>query len=267
MTRWLTAGLLASLLALVACSDSTNDGVGGSTATGGAGGIGGSGGGHGGTGTGGTGGQATGGGGGSTGGSGGGTPVTAEALLALTAACNALPGVTPFATDEGEPNTVSICSLQGALFWQADLDIDCDGGQTQTCQNDPAYQPDTSFPDSQGNPLDASALPFVVIPLPSNGFDYTQHQIDGGSVFAVIYNGQLEYGIFGDQGPEGIIGEASYAMAVLLGIDPDPVTGGADSGATYIVFEGPSGAVSANEDHAQAVAIGQARAAELLQNN
>jgi hypothetical protein len=262
MTHSLKVGLLASLLALAACSDSTTDGVGGNSATGGTGAVGGSGGGPGGTGPGGTGGHATGG-----GGAGGGTPVSAEALLALTASCNALPGVTPFATDEGEPNTVSICGLQGALFWQADLDVDCDGGQTQTCQNDPAYQPDTSFPDSQGNPLDAATLPFVVIPLPSHGFDSNQHQIQGGSVFAVIYDGQLEYGIFGDEGPEGIIGEASYAMAVLLGIDPDPVSGGADSGATYIVFTGSSAVVSANEDHAEAVAIGQARAAELLQSN
>ncbi len=40
----------------------------------------------------------------------------------------------------------------------------------------------------------------------------------------------------GDTGPDEIIGEASYATAKALGIDPDPETGGTDSGVTYIVF-------------------------------
>ena len=121
--------------------------------------------------------------------------------------------------------------------------------------------------DSQGNPLDASTLPFYVIPLPSHGFDYAAHGIDLGSVGAVIYGGQLEYGIFADQGPQGIIGEASYAMAVALGVDPDPEFGGADSGATYIVFTGADGMVTTNEDHVEAETVGQARAAQLLLDN
>lgn len=118
-----------------------------------------------------------------------------------------------------------------------------------------------------GNPLDASTLPFLVIPLPSNGFDAAAHGIQHGSVGAVLYGGHVQYGIVGDKGPKGIIGEASYAMAVALGVDPDPVTGGADGGATYIVFTGPSGVVTKNEDHDEAVALGELRAAELLAAN
>jgi len=33
----------------------------------------------------------------------------------------------------------------------------------------------------------------------------------------------VQYGIFADEGPQGIIGEASYAMATLLGVDPDQI--------------------------------------------
>jgi hypothetical protein len=34
-----------------------------------------------------------------------------------------------------------------------------------------------------------------------------------------------------------IIGEASYKTAADLGIDPDPSSGGTDSGVTYIFFK------------------------------
>jgi hypothetical protein len=39
-------------------------------------------------------------------------------------------------------------------------------------------------------------------------------------------------------GPEATIGEASYATAVALGINPDPGRGGVSSGVTYIIFPG-----------------------------
>ena len=88
-----------------------------------------------------------------------------------------------------------------------------------------------------------------------------------GSVAAVIYDGKIEYGIVGDVGPTSIIGEASYAMAKRLGINPDPKVGGISTGVTYIVFTGPSGVVSKKEDHAEAVTKGTARAAQFLAEN
>ena len=148
-------------------------------------------------------------------------------------------------------------------------DIDCDGKQTAQCnpQTDDAYQNQTSATDSNDQPLDAASLPYVVIPLPSNRFDYEAADLALGTVVAVIYNGQLRYGVFGDEGPQNIIGEASYAMAESLGIDPDPSTGGSDGPVTYIAFTGKSAVVTTMEDHDEAVAVGTARAAELLQNN
>lgn len=165
--------------------------------------------------------------------------------------------------------TIAICRLNGGFFWAADMDVDCDGKTTTQCNlnTDPAYQNQTSLTDASGNPLDAANLPYVVIPLPSSRFDYGASGIALGDVVAVIYNGQVNYGVFGDEGPSDIIGEASYAMAASLGINPDPSFGGVDTGVTYIVFPG-SGAQLANvTDHAAAVQLGQQLAAQLIQSN
>ncbi|MFC7512586.1 glycoside hydrolase family 75 protein [Streptomyces thermocarboxydus] len=59
----------------------------------------------------------------------------------------------------------------------------------------------------------------------------------GGSVAAVVYRDRVSYAVVGDTGPTDIIGEASYAAAKSLGVDPDPRSGGAPSGVTYIVFK------------------------------
>jgi hypothetical protein len=64
-----------------------------------------------------------------------------------------------------------------------------------------------------------------------------------------------------------LIGEASCATARLLGIDPDPKTGGTDGPVNYIVFTGPTGRITDKKDyanHAKAVEIGARRARELV---
>src|SRR4030095_12663776 len=132
--------------------------------------------------------------------------VSAADLLALVDSCSVLPGSTKFKTDSRDAAPIDICVRPGARWWQPARDIACDGGQSAICQDDPYYLPDTAATDSQGNPLDASTLPFVVIPLPSNGFDSANEGIQLGSVCAVVYDGMLQYGVFGDKGPKGIIG-------------------------------------------------------------
>jgi len=57
-------------------------------------------------------------------------------------------------------------------------------------------------------------------------------------VAAIIFGGKMVYAVFADEGPKTIIGEASFATAKALGINPDPSNGGTDSGVTYIVFPG-----------------------------
>ena len=187
------------------------------------------------------------------------------ALLALVAGCDDKLGG-GYAPDHGGPEDIDVCGLDGAVYWKADLDIDCDGVVSDVCNwdTDPWFQDHTSATTSTGEWLDAASLPFVVLPQPSHRWSFHAAGLDHGNVIAVIYDGKLQFGVFGDQGPREIIGEASYRMAELLGIDPHPIDGGADSGAVYIAFPGDSGRVEIIEDHAEAVAVGQARVAELL---
>jgi Fungal chitosanase of glycosyl hydrolase group 75 len=121
--------------------------------------------------------------------------------------------------------------------------------------------------DSKGGPLDAARLPYVVVPQASKRFDYAKAGLRLGSVVAVIYGGTLEFGIIGDLGPANIIGEASYAMAKNLGINPNPSSGGVREGVTYIAFTGASAVAKNFEDHAEAVRVGRARAAEVIAAN
>ena len=189
-------------------------------------------------------------------------------LTTLTANCTVASSA-KYATDEGEASTIDICKLNGAFFWKADMDIDCDGQTTTECSHttDPSYQSDTSFHQSDGQPLIAAKLPYVVIPLPSDRFDYGKSNIKAGAVVLVLYGGKMSYGVFGDEGPQGIIGEASYAMAVSLGIDPNPASGGIDKGVTYIAFTGDAAVVSPIEDHQGAVTLGAQLAQDLVKNN
>ena len=193
-------------------------------------------------------------------------PPTAAQLRARIAACDMMIGG-PFAPDGSSPSVIPICGLPGAVFWKADLDVDCDGKMTTQCnlQTDPAYQNQTAATDSMGQPLDAAALPYVVIPGKSTRFDYSAAGLKMGSVFAVIYKDTVHYGVAGDIGPTAIIGEASYRMAELLGIDPDPSTGGTDEEVDYIGFTGADAIAVPIEDQDRAVSIGLEHARALLQ--
>jgi glycosyl hydrolase group 75 (putative chitosanase) len=191
-----------------------------------------------------------------------GAPTAAE-LLARIASCDHVIGG-PFADDSGGAANRQICGLPKAMFWKADLDIDCDGKPSAACSSatDPAYQNDTAVHDSMDQPLDAAALPYVVVPGISAKFDYVAAGLEPGTVIAVIHGDKLVYGVFGDIGPRTIIGEASYGMAQQLGIDPDPSTGGADDGVSYIAFV--DAVVAPVEDHDKAVMIGVEHARTLL---
>jgi hypothetical protein len=208
--------------------------------------------------------------GGGSGGNGAGPPTAAE-LLALLSQCQELTtGRYKTDDDPGSPANIPVCGLNGAIFWQADMDVDCDGKQSAACNlnTDPDFQDQTAVTDSHGDPLDAASLPYVVVPSPSmSRFDYHTVGLHGGAVIAVIYQGKVEYGVFGDTGPTNIIGEASYAMAASLGIDPDPSTGGTDSGVSYIAFTGTGAVAAPVEDHAAAVTLGEQLAEALLANN
>lgn len=198
-------------------------------------------------------------------------PGTADLMTQLedlTSSCNQLPGTTLFRSDASASPTIPVCELQGAVWWTSDFDIDCDGGTSALCRSDPYYLPGTAAVDSQGNYLDASNLPFVVAPLPSNGFDYQAEGLAMGTVVAILYNGQLEFAVIGDLGPRGVIGEGSAALADRLGINSHPVTGGASGNvATFIAFTGSAADVDPIEDFNLAQQVGDTVARQVIAAN
>ncbi|MFI8170353.1 glycoside hydrolase family 75 protein [Streptomyces sp. NPDC085931] len=182
--------------------------------------------------------------------------VTAADLLAEVRDC-AVVSRGRYRSDHGAPATIPVCGTGDAVYWKADMDIDCDGRPGPRCnrRTDPYFAPSTAFAQSDGRPLSAERLPFIVVPAPSRVWDYRDHGVRGGSVVAVVHRDRVQYAVVGDTGPQHIIGEASYATAEALGIRPDPHGGGVPSGVTYIVFKNTR--VSPIEDHAAAVAVGE----------
>ncbi|MFJ3703191.1 MULTISPECIES: glycoside hydrolase family 75 protein [Streptomyces] len=185
------------------------------------------------------------------------SPVGAAELLAKVKNCAPV-SQGKYRTDQSAAAaTVPVCGTDEVVFWEADMDIDCDGQVSTVCntRTDPSFQPQTAFQGSDGKYLDSSEVPYVVVPGPGPLWNYTTSGIKGGGVVAVIHGDKVRYAVVGDTGPTGIIGEGSYALAQSLGIDPDPKTGGTPSGVTYILFrnskaspiESPAAAVSAGE--------------------
>ncbi|GGU85326.1 hypothetical protein GCM10010260_17570 [Streptomyces filipinensis] len=192
--------------------------------------------------------------------------VSAADLLAKVKSCSQISNG-KYKTDDETSATVPVCGKNGAVFWKADMDIDCDGQRTTNCNadRDPWYQDDTAFHQSDGKPLKAESLPYVVVPSSSSIWNYSGAGIKGGGVVAVVYDNKVEYAVVGDTGPTKIIGEASYATAKALGIDPDPATGGVDSGVTYILFKNSK--ASPIESHSAAVSLGDQLAKQFLAAN
>ncbi|WP_086729366.1 glycoside hydrolase family 75 protein [Streptomyces carpinensis] len=166
--------------------------------------------------------------------------------------------------DAGKPATIEVCGLRGAVFWKADMDIDCDGRPTRRCnrRTDPGFSPASAYEQSDGSRLNAERLPYIVLPTPSRIWNHRAQGLGGGSVAAVVYRGRVQYAVVGDTGPRDIIGEASYATARRLGIPADPSVGGTRIGVTYIVFE--HSRVAPIESHAAAVAEGERLARQLV---
>jgi hypothetical protein len=194
-------------------------------------------------------------------------PPSADQLLAKAQGCADKLTKKPLQADEDADPGVDVCGLKGAVYFKADMDVDCDGQTTDQCNKntDCCYQDDTTFHQSDGKPLNAAKLPYIVLPRDGDNWDWHKQGIDGGSVVAVIYNGKVTYAIFGDTDSPEKAGEASYATARSLGINPDPKSGGVDDGVTYLVFSN----VKANpiESHDSAVTAGQQAAQEFIAAN
>ncbi|MFE2278651.1 glycoside hydrolase family 75 protein [Streptomyces sp. NPDC059454] len=183
-------------------------------------------------------------------------PVSAADLLAEVRTCAPV-SHGRYREDHGAKATVPVCGTRDAVFWKADMDIDCDGRPGPRCnaRTDPYFSASTAFTRSDGRPLSSEETPYVVVPAPSAVWNHRSHGVHGGSVVAVVYRDRVRYAVVGDTGPADVIGEASYAAAESLGIDPDPRGGGTPSGVTYIVFK--NSRVTPIEDHTAVVAAGE----------
>ncbi|MBT2414813.1 glycoside hydrolase family 75 protein [Streptomyces sp. ISL-12] len=189
--------------------------------------------------------------------------VTAAGLLAKARDCAPVaPG--RYRGDAGRPADIPVCGTPDAVFWKADLDVDCDGRPGARCNRatDPAFTASTAFTQSDGRPLDAERLPYIVVPGADAAWNHRDHGITGGSVAAVVYRDRVRYAVVGDVGPRGVVGEGSYALAEELGIRPDPRAGGVPSGVTYIVFKGSR--VDTVEDRSAAERTGERLARRFL---
>ncbi|GGN48736.1 hypothetical protein GCM10011579_001700 [Streptomyces albiflavescens] len=189
--------------------------------------------------------------------------VRAADLLAKVRGCVPL-SKGRYRSDEGARADIPVCGTRDAVFWKADMDIDCDGRPGDLCnrRTDPFSSETTAYQQSDGRYLSAETLPYVVVPRAGDIWDPRDDGVRGGSVVAVIYRDRVQYAVVGDTGPQNLIGEASYATAKGLGIRPDPRGGGTDSGVTYIVFR--NSRVSPIEDHAAAVAEGKRLAGQFV---
>lgn len=142
--------------------------------------------------------------------------------------------------------------LKGPNTQLADMDIDCDGNQNgidHRCKSSDDTQAETAFKDQVKkfgiSDLRADIHPYVVLGnygSYSPTFDPEQHGIKPLSVVAVVCNGKLVYGIWGDtNGDDGppLIGESSLAVGTAcFGQSMNGNNGHDGTDVLYIAFAG-----------------------------
>jgi len=121
-----------------------------------------------------------------------------------------------------------------AYVWTADMDIDCDGIDYK-CKGNGDGQAQTDY-----GALAAYEVPWIVIP--ESFVNKNIKDLPGNNVAAVICNGNMFYGVFGDSNGDSpeVIGEASWRMGTACFPDGD-ISGANGHGATdvtYIAFSG-----------------------------
>ncbi|HXT00630.1 MAG TPA: glycoside hydrolase family 75 protein [Elusimicrobiota bacterium] len=147
-----------------------------------------------------------------------------------------------FALHPHEPRSVPIVvdTKTGAVKFMAKMAIDADGAggfgaRDKTNINDGKTGDDTKAHHANGKPLNPMVIPFIVVP-PDIG-----HGIRMNDYAAVTYGGRTTMAVVGDQGPKGVVGEASPAVARPLGIPSDMNKGGVGNGVTYVILPGSGG--------------------------
>lgn len=129
-------------------------------------------------------------------------------------------------------------SKRGRCYMIADFDVDVDGSGPS--HGDPYFQPDTTL-HRDGKPLNSDLESFIV--LPPACITKVMGIVLGCQGFAT-YRGIRRPCVVGDEGPTRKVGEGSYKLAKLLGMDPSPINGGVDGAkVTYEWFPGVAAVV------------------------
>jgi glycosyl hydrolase group 75 (putative chitosanase) len=106
------------------------------------------------------------------------------------------------------------------------LALDTDGASQALRACDATSQADTALHDPEGQPIDANAIPYYVLPWCGGAADHGQCQqhppyqqlgLQLGNVAAVIVRDKIAYAIAADLGPEKQFGEGSIALHRQLG--------------------------------------------------
>ncbi|KAJ5300326.1 uncharacterized protein N7443_005328 [Penicillium atrosanguineum] len=152
---------------------------------------------------------------------------------------------------------VSYCGdINGAIFLHtssnsggyADMDVDCDGADNGAgvCSNDPSGQGQTAFKDEVSkygiSDLNANIHPYVTFGNEGSrpSFNPKDYGVQPLSVMAVICNGNLHYGVWGDTNGGTSTGESSISLAKFCFPNAD-ITGDNGYGQRdilYIAFKG-----------------------------
>ncbi len=170
-----------------------------------------------------------------------------------------------FRRDAARAPEVPVCAgAGGTLHWTADLDIDCDGRPGPVCNaaSGPYFQETTAWNGSDGRPLSADEVPYVVVPGPSARWRPADSGVTGGTLAVLVHKARVRYAVVGDTGPADVIGEASYAAALSLGLGGAPQAAGTQDDVLYLLF--PDTRVHPVEDSGAARAAGRARVARYL---
>lgn len=143
------------------------------------------------------------------------------------------PRVLAVMSREGFTSTITELSQGGPVHFVADADIDDDGSGPS--HGDQFHQGDTTL-HLNGHPLNADVDLYIVVPpvIPKS----VKGIVLGSQAIVVNRrNGKRSPAVVGDIGPSTKDGEISVALAVALGINPNPNTGGEDSAVIEYTIE------------------------------
>jgi hypothetical protein len=144
----------------------------------------------------------------------------------------------------------------GEIYFDSALELDTDGWPDGKGKGDTSWQPQTSLRYANTDSINANAVPYFVLPLPSSWFKNRGCVL--GDYAAVISENALAFAVFADLGPNKKIGEGSIELLRQLGEERIKTNGkvknaGMGPRVITIVFPG-SGRASHRKDQATLLA-------------